>query len=430
MASDTNDGNGEDVENLLREWYYSSDFAKLCTVARASGILSMLGAIYIILDIGISADRRKIVKNRIIFLMSVCDFIYSLLRPVIGTALFPRYVDAPGAIGTQLTCTLQGFFSFSALYMSINFNMMLALCYVLMIIFNYSEDAMKHWLQPLLIFAPVLVGLSITTPALLVQGFNPSGSFGCEFANWPPVCATVLYSDKECERGFASGARPWDDIYFFQVLVALVVVIASKLCLYVHIRRMDRERIREGIPGRNLARAMRIQGVWFCGVFVLAFLPYTIKERFYDFSTAWHYVVSCSVNLIGFLNALVFIRPRIAKFQRDYPEESLLSSWRHTIFRTTPRRFLNRIDGFTGNGTSAQSTSQQLRVDRISSSGSFSENSSDQVTDSESLVSSKLFPVILNELEEDSNGMDWRGGEGGVEDDTSNNVVDDSRNHQ
>ena len=407
-SEETNEDVGDDFGNyIMRVWYYSSDFRLSCDLARISGILSMLGAIYIIQDVMRHAERRNTTKNRIILLMSISDFIYSLFRPVLGTTLMPRGVDAPGTVGTQLTCTLQGFLSFSALYMSINYNMTLALCYVLMIVFGYDEDVLNPWYQSFLVLTPMVVGLSITIPALPIQGFNPIGSYGCEFANWPIACGTQDWSIVECERGFASGEKPWDVILFYQVLIALVVVTASMLLLYLFILGKERERIQAGRPGRNLANAMRVQGIWYCAVFVLTFLPFTIKKKFYVFSSTWNYIVACSTNLIGFLNAVVFIRPRFVKMRRDYPRESFLSSLRHTISRTVPYALNQTVV------TTAASTTNlpppALGINDISSAGSHLESSASahlesvggSVADFESCASAGLFPVTLNELEVD-----------------------------
>ena len=91
----------------------------------------------------------------------------------------------------------------------------------------------------------------------------------------------------------------------------------------------------EGPPPFLAQKIMRIQGVWYCGAFVLAFFPFYLERAMWH-KTWVDYLVACSTNLLGLLNAVVFIRPRFAKFRSDHPDESISSSLRHSVLRTTP----------------------------------------------------------------------------------------------
>ena len=76
------------MENEIDEWNQaiaarinSSEQRNLVIVIRIAGILTILGAGYIIQDIAKDAARRKPTKNRIILVMSSCDFLQAIVIP-------------------------------------------------------------------------------------------------------------------------------------------------------------------------------------------------------------------------------------------------------------------------------------------------------------------------------------------------------------
>ena len=102
MDSEIEEWKRERIEDRL-------DSSGYRTFLRIAGTLSVLGAGYIMQDIVKDAARRKATKNRIILLMSACDFLNQLFHSVIGPAMVPKGIGVPGAVGNQLTCDIQGF---------------------------------------------------------------------------------------------------------------------------------------------------------------------------------------------------------------------------------------------------------------------------------------------------------------------------------
>jgi hypothetical protein len=79
---------------------------------------------------------------------------------------------------------------------------------------------------------------------------------------------------------------------------------------------------------------MRSQGLWYSGAFLFTFFPLLL--HFIWHIDAIHVLVLLTFPLIGFTNAVIYIRPRFLKFRRDYPAVGIGSSMWHTIARTRP----------------------------------------------------------------------------------------------
>ena len=105
IAMDTDEWN---ERNTI--WLNSSERRALEIIARSVGMLTLLGASYIIQDITKGAARRKLTKNRIILFMSICDFISVFFSAVLGSLMILKDTGVPGARINEISCNvLQGF---------------------------------------------------------------------------------------------------------------------------------------------------------------------------------------------------------------------------------------------------------------------------------------------------------------------------------
>ena len=71
----------------------------------------------------------------------------------------PKDNDMPGAIGNDTTCTISGFTAFSCLMASSVFNVSLAICYLLIVKYEYSDERLCK-LESYFLTIPILVSLS------------------------------------------------------------------------------------------------------------------------------------------------------------------------------------------------------------------------------------------------------------------------------
>ena len=80
---------------------------------------------------------------------------------------------------------------------------------------------------------------------------------------------------------------------------------------------------------------LREQGLWYSGAFIITFIPPTI---FTFWETYWtHLLCVVTFHLIGFTNAVIYIRPRFIRIRRDFPSLGCGPSLWYTLARKRPR---------------------------------------------------------------------------------------------
>ena len=103
---------------------------------------------------------------------------------------------------------------------------------------------------------------------------------------------------------------------------------------------------------------MRSQGLWYSGAFLLTFFPQLLLLLGIPF-WAQLLFVSLPFNLIGFSNAVIYVRPRFLVFRREHPDLGVASSIWHTLARTRPvRREQNMLTSRTSTAYSSSSNWQ------------------------------------------------------------------------
>ena len=79
-----------------------------------------------------------------------------------------------------------------------------------------------------------------------------------------------------------------------------------------------------------------------------------------------------TIDMLGFTNAVVYIRPRFLKFRRDYPTIGIASSLWHTLVRTRPtpsptRRFSTTTSPRRRRSTVRLSQTSSIRLRNVES---------------------------------------------------------------
>lgn len=339
----------EEWNELIEAWYNSSQRRNVVIVARSTAIFTLLGSTYIIQDIVKDATRRTSTKNRIIFLMSIFDFLFSFFGAVLGTSMAPQDIGVPGAAGNTMTCTLQGFIASVSVVASAYFNLSLALCYLLMVRFEYSDETLRN-LEPYFLSLPLIVSLLPSCAGLFFQMYNFNGVNYC-FARASPYRCQEEESPFNCTRGGSS--KYWYLFNSILVYISACVIIMSMVMMYRAI--LDRERSNDQYRfsttsttvnvvsnnnrpflRRNLSNTMRSQGLWYSGAFLVSFFPISVYYTFF-FDPYWLLIiVSLTANMVGFFNAVIYVRPRFVKFRRDNSHIGFISSVWYTLLRTSP----------------------------------------------------------------------------------------------
>ena len=214
----------EEVHDRL----HSSRVKSNILIARCAGILGLLGSMYIIQDILKDTRRRKPTKNRIILFMSICDFLFSVSSPILGPVMGPKEIGAPGSIGNVTTCTIQGFMILSSATSSAYYNVTLALCYLLIVRYQYSDEQLRK-LEPYFLWIPIGMGLLIAIPGLFLDIYNFNGD-RCFIAPRPYGC-TSDGSPFECEA--ASGFyNLWYLFTSIEIFIAACFIIGCMIMMY------------------------------------------------------------------------------------------------------------------------------------------------------------------------------------------------------
>ena len=329
------------------DWFNSSLYLALAILVRFAGVVSALGAGYIIQDIVKDANRRKPTRNRIMLFMSTCDFLATFSSAALGPVMVPQQLmdmdmgmySIPGAAGNQWTCDVQGFVVFAAAVASGLYSVSLALCYLLIVRYEYSDDALRT-LEPYFLYIPPLISLILAIPGLPFGIYNFNGTFTCFVEPSPYGCTSHYTSEMECVRGGLG--LYWFYIGCVFIFISAIIIIVCMVKMYR--AALDQERsveqyrfsaaLRQSQHRRELSHTMRRQGLWYSGAFLFTFSP-----QFLSFlKTQWVglLLVSLPTTLMGLTNAVIYTRPRFLKFRREFPHVCLGWSIWYTLIRTHP----------------------------------------------------------------------------------------------
>lgn len=161
---------------------------------------SILGSLFIIQHVLLSKKRRGRVYHRILLLMSINDFIYSV-KAFVSTWPIPEdTLFVHGARGTTQTCTVTGFFGQGGSLTSIVYNGSLTLFFLLVVRYGWKEEYIKENVEPWLHAVPFAVGWSTAIAGLPLSLYNAFG-WTCWINSYPFGCIDNV----NCERGDYAG---------------------------------------------------------------------------------------------------------------------------------------------------------------------------------------------------------------------------------
>lgn len=304
--------------------------AVLAWVPRVVAIVSLVASLLVLRDILQDKKKRASVYHQIVIFVAIFDCVTSLVW-IVGTAAIPKIAwhglpsGVYGAVGNEVTCTVQGFF-FQLGLASVYTNVSLTVYYLLIIVYSVRENRLRR-LRFWLIGVPVIIGL------------------GMAFAVIPFVYQNLTVCDVEPYGSLSENL--WQLVFsVVPVLTACLVIITLLVVIYLKVRKTrstikkwssrasvleDRSSSERGgrstVKGKMLVgrpklsrKATRdrlehdvfVQCCMYAAVFGISWPLWTVGKihgtRF-DLPLGFWLLVVISTPLQGFNNALCYYRP-------------------------------------------------------------------------------------------------------------------------
>jgi hypothetical protein len=197
------------------------------------------------------------------------------------------------------------------------------------------------------------------------------------------------------------------------IFIEACVIIYLMIKMYTAVlqREQNGDQFRVSRPRRTLSNTMRSQGLWYSGAFIFTFLPMMLFFIWKNFYTHIFYMLT--FQLIGFTNAVIYVRPRYIKFCRDFPSLGVTSSIWYTLVRKRPARVIMTTGRSTTTESSASSPVRAIS-DRLSSGikslvavmRSIILPSGERNRPSDALVSTEKDDIIASSHKEEVNNAD------------------------
>eukprot|EP00979_Chaetoceros_neogracilis_P002575 scaffold435_cov275-Chaetoceros_neogracile.AAC.27 len=187
-------------EDTFIETVYTSKLG--ANIARASGSLSVLSSLILILIIHRSRVGLSTIYHRIMYCMSLAD-IMSSLAMALGSLLMPKdmiYTQFESAVyGNTTTCTAQGIGFLLGANLVFAYNTALCVYYLCSIRYKMTEASIRKRVEPFFHICAVFGSVSITIYLCAVNLFNPNPwDAWCTAVDIPWKCSYGEFRSKDC----------------------------------------------------------------------------------------------------------------------------------------------------------------------------------------------------------------------------------------
>eukprot|EP00526_Cylindrotheca_closterium_P005255 CAMPEP_0113615426 /NCGR_PEP_ID=MMETSP0017_2-20120614/7693_1 /TAXON_ID=2856 /ORGANISM="Cylindrotheca closterium" /LENGTH=621 /DNA_ID=CAMNT_0000524659 /DNA_START=6 /DNA_END=1868 /DNA_ORIENTATION=- /assembly_acc=CAM_ASM_000147 len=216
-----------------------SDILALHWASRVSGILSVLGSLFIFQDFLRGEDKKNLYRQ-IMFLMSMFDFI-TAVGWVVGAAAIPTTdmngydSNVVGASGNDDLCTAQGFFVMLG-YGSGFFNNSLSIYYLFVVVYGWKDYQLRK-VRPYLLTVPIVCALSLAFGGI---PFYESVWIGCWMLPRP-------YTDDWTAVGFSVGP----------IITTVIISTVCQIRVYWSVRATLRKARRWSMDHRLSQRSLK-----------------------------------------------------------------------------------------------------------------------------------------------------------------------------
>jgi len=305
-------------------------------------VLSSLALVYIILR-----NPRKKNKNksyhRIILGISICDVLASTAW-FFSTWPKPQGTDGVyGAIGTEATCSLQGFFAQFSIS-TIFYNGVLSIYYLLILDQKWSKKRF-YKIEPFLHIIALAWGIITSIAGVALELFNPSG-WSCWISRQPSDCISSLkggQAEPNCYRGNNAEYYVW--IFFYAPL--WIIIISITFCMtrvYWTVSQEEKQyiasitegqvhvefnEVEDELKTKKNSRRLANRAGLYVGAFYLTWIMPTILEIISLSSSkiapTLIFLAALLIPTQGFFNLVIYTLPTFAKFRKqDYLQNKRL----------------------------------------------------------------------------------------------------------
>jgi hypothetical protein len=329
-------------------YFTNAQYLSLVTAGIFSCLLSLFGSCTIIFLILQSEHRTGEVYHRLVFGMSISDLFFTsglLLQPF----LMPSETGFPFAIGNQTTCNIMGFIA-PFFVTSYCYSSFLGVYFMMMVRYNRKQKDLARLLEPWVHILAWGFPLVYAITVVSLQLINPNPYLGiCNTIPYPIEC--TFLDDVECVRAeMATFIVPVHDAIS---LLYVVISLVSTWLVYWTVRKQSRTMTRYNVDGtinenqRKRERAVAIQAVCLSGAYLIGFNTIVSVELLkgiyspklsgigdledYPFFFVAEFLIWLLFPLQGFVNCLIYIRPRYQRWRNYFPEKSWLWSFRMVV---------------------------------------------------------------------------------------------------
>lgn len=305
----------------------TSQEVALAIIPHVTGGLSMMGSAFIAISVLRSANKRRKTYHRLLLAMSISDFVSSFFYflstwpipqgPVGG---WDKYGGSPyhyAAVGTEASCTTQGWGIQFGTMTTATYNVMLAIHYLLVVRWNFGEYKLKKTVEPWMLSIPPIVGLGLSLPQIFLKYYNDTNL-------WCWIKASWEYEDAVKRSYDARWAFAYGPLWAFIAFITL-----AQIYLWWTVRQIEKrvQRFRSFDVARHQtsqSRSVAKQAALYVVVFYVTNLPYTsiaATQRFYNPHTTGGFCALLAVVICapfqGFLNLFVYRRHQIISTTKD-----------------------------------------------------------------------------------------------------------------
>eukprot|EP00751_Fragilariopsis_kerguelensis_P044044 CAMPEP_0170991074 /NCGR_PEP_ID=MMETSP0736-20130129/8886_1 /TAXON_ID=186038 /ORGANISM="Fragilariopsis kerguelensis, Strain L26-C5" /LENGTH=796 /DNA_ID=CAMNT_0011416181 /DNA_START=106 /DNA_END=2497 /DNA_ORIENTATION=- len=260
----------------------------LVWMPRIAAILSILGSLFVLVDVLKDKQKRWLLFNLLMAQISLFDIIGSLAYAFTSAPTHSDYY-IQGGIGNNNTCTVQGFFiQFSTI--SGFTNVSLAFYYYFVIKLGRTDTQLKK-IRIWFLICPFVVGIIFA------------------FAGIPFYDSVLLWCNNT--------GHWWPDIPII-VAILLATVVMAIVCLHVYKVYQASEQSRASGGGSIMLKLVFWQGFWYLMSFYMTWLPYVALQFLWSSNKSFgHYnfilYAGTVVPLQGVWNFFVYARNRQIK---------------------------------------------------------------------------------------------------------------------
>lgn len=314
------------------------------TIGGISSLLSIFGSCNIIYIVSrrpnIWKDKRQM-YHRIMLCLSTTDAITTFTL-MIAPIMNRRDTEILFARGNVATCAVGGFF-FRFYLGNVFFNCMLSVYFVRIVRYGHSPATVfkcEYLAYTVGFLCPIVFGVA----GLMTKAFNPYLVSGvCAFSSYPYTC--LLNEETECERGAPRDVEVLSWLHTAVVVSLSIIGIVCTWLVYLTVRRQRLRNQRFNPRGSNLdeeqtmqIRAVARQAISYTIVFLVPLFPVAFTsvldaiyvtpelEQASDLQdkgavVAAYFVTFALFPLQGFLNWIIYIRPRLVRWKVANPEK-------------------------------------------------------------------------------------------------------------